>query len=387
MVAHNADGLNAGQDREELGHFLFIPGAGGLVAQDGVRLLQDGDAPGRDFPDHTNAQARSRKGLAPDKVCREAKLLADLSHLILKQQPQRLDDTEKLDVVGLFYFVVVGLDRVGVTLAALDKVGVDRALGKVAVLVFLPDDIPEDPVEFPADRLALVLRVGQALEGKEELVSRVHADKVHVKQAGEGLLHQVPLVLAHQAVVHEDAGQLPADGAGEECGRNARVDAAGKTEDDALVTDLLPQGGDGLFDEAVHFPLALAAADGKEEILQQFAPVDGVGDLRMELDRVEGFCCVFHGCAGAGGRRGGDGKAIGHRRDVIRVAHPADALFRDVSEEQAAGLFHGHFHPAVLAGGRVGDDAAAHPGHELGAVADPEDRDAQRKDILRVVGG
>ena len=40
--------MNAGQDREELGHFLFIPGAGGLVAKDGVRLLQDGDALGRD---------------------------------------------------------------------------------------------------------------------------------------------------------------------------------------------------------------------------------------------------------------------------------------------------------------------------------------------------
>jgi hypothetical protein len=46
------------------------------------------------------------------------------------------------------------------------------------------------------------------------------------------------LVLAHQAVVDEDAGQLVADRLMDQHGRNGGIDAAGQAADDALVADL-----------------------------------------------------------------------------------------------------------------------------------------------------
>ena len=50
------------------------------------------------------------------------------------------------------------------------------------------------------------------------------------------------LVLAHQAVVDEDAGQLVADRLVDQQRRNGTVDAARQRADDALVADLFADG-------------------------------------------------------------------------------------------------------------------------------------------------
>ena len=57
-------------------------------------------------------------------------------------------------------------------------------------------------------------------------------------------LDLVALVLTHQAMVNEHAGELFADGLGQQCGGHGGIDAAGECEQHLAVADLrayLPQ--------------------------------------------------------------------------------------------------------------------------------------------------
>ena len=168
---------------------------------------------------------------------------ADLAHLVLEQRAQRLDELE-LQVVGQPAHVVVALDggRAGAA-AGLDDVRVERALHEeLDRLVGVGDDraglLLEDPDELAADRLALGLRVGDAGQRVEEPLARVDDPQLHAGRGDEVLLDLLGLALAQQPVVDEDAGQLVADGALHERGRDRGVDAAGQPADDPLVADL-----------------------------------------------------------------------------------------------------------------------------------------------------
>ena len=147
---------------------------------------------------------------------RNAQLFTHAAHLVLEQVLERLDDAGEVDVGGQADLVVVGLDGGRVALAALDAVGIDRALGEEAARAARANLVPEDLVELGADGLALLLGVGNAPEPAQELLLAVDAHEVHVEQAGEGGLDEVALVLAHQALIHEYAGELFAHRAGEQ---------------------------------------------------------------------------------------------------------------------------------------------------------------------------
>ena len=74
------------------------------------------------------------------------------------------------------------------------------------------------------------------------------------------------LVLAEEAVVHEHAGELPADGLVQQRGGDGGIHAAGKAEDDAALADLGADVGDGMGDEVLRRPVLPRAADPDEEI-------------------------------------------------------------------------------------------------------------------------
>ena len=148
-------------------------------------------------------------------------LEADLAHLVLEQQPQRLDELE-LQVVGQSADVVVRLDvrRAGAA-AGLDDVRVERALHEeldrvVAVARVRADDVArrllEDPDELAADDLALLLGVGHPGQRGQEALARVDDDEVDAGRRDEVLLDLLGLTRAQQPVVDEDAGQLVTDG-------------------------------------------------------------------------------------------------------------------------------------------------------------------------------
>ena len=81
--------------------------------------------------------------------------------------------------------------------------------------------------------MALPFRLGfrDARQGVHELGRRVHGDQIDRQRVGgaEGRLDFRHLVLAQQAVVHEDARQLIADRPRQQGGDHAGIDAARQT--------------------------------------------------------------------------------------------------------------------------------------------------------------
>src|SRR5690349_2439459 len=91
---------------------------------------------------------------------------------------------------------------------ALDDVRVQRALHEPTrairaahLLGFLVEHVDEDA----ADRLPLLLRVGDPRERRQEALARVDRDQVQPEALTERADHLLGLGLAQQAVVHEDA--------------------------------------------------------------------------------------------------------------------------------------------------------------------------------------
>ena len=103
----------------------------------------------------------------------------------------------------------------------------------------------------------------------------------------EGLDDLRGLVLAQQAVVDEDAGELVADRLVDEQRGDRRVDAAGERAEHALAADLRADPLDLLLDHGGGRPRGRHAGDAVEEVLQHLLAVRRVHDLGVELDAVE----------------------------------------------------------------------------------------------------
>ncbi len=178
-------------------------------------------------------------------------------------------------------------------------------------------------------------------------------------------------------MVDEHAGELAADRLGEQRGADGGVHAAAQREEDPAVPDLLAQrGGCGLA-VALHGPSAAAAADLEQKVMQQPPAELRVGHFGVELHAVEPARGVFHRGAGTACGLCDDGEARRDRAHIVRVAHPADALRRNVAQEWAVrGFFQRDL--AVFADAPGGADLPArHPRHQLVAVADAEHRHAE----------
>ena len=116
--------------------------------------------------------------------------------------------------------------------------------------------------------LRFVLRIGLAFQRVDEAVRRVDMDQREVVVLAEHGDDVGRLVLAHQAVVDEDAGQLVADRLVDQQGGDRGIDAARQAADDLPVADLLADRLDRLLAIGGHRPVALDAGDLVDEILQ-----------------------------------------------------------------------------------------------------------------------
>ena len=176
-------------------------------------------------------------------------------------------------------------------------------------------------------------------------------------------------------MVHEHAGELGADGLGQQGGGDGGVHAAGEGQQNAAGAHLLPDGADGGLLVVAHGPVAGGAADLVEEVADHVDAVLGVVHLRVVLDAVEPTGLVADGHVGAGVGPGHQGEAVRHLLHIVAVAHPGDALLGQTLEEAAGGV-EVRLGLAVLPGGVVlglGDGAAQGVGHQLAAVADAQD--------------
>ena len=325
LVAHHADRADVGEHGERLPDLPFEARCPHLLAHDGVGLLQHGHPLGRDLADDPDAEAGSREGLSPHDVVRQSELGPDGPDLVLEQQAERLDQLE-LHVLGETADVVVALDGGAVLGAGLDDVGVERPLDEIAGVGDATRGPLEDAHEQLADHLALVLGIGDALEGVEELVRRPLVDQLDALRPPERVHHLLALAEPHEAGVDEHAGELRPDGPVDDRGGHGRVDTAGQAADGPGAADLHLHGVHGGVDHRPRRPLRRAGARLVHEALDDGLADRGVHDLGVELDAEEAPAALLHGRDRRRIGRGRDREAVGRIDDGVEVAHPHELL-------------------------------------------------------------
>mgnify|MGYP006883493877 CR=1 FL=1 len=236
--------------------------------------------------------------------------------------------------------------------------------------------------ELLADDLPLRLRVADARQLAEEAFLRVHANEIEIP-LGECRFDLIALILAHQAVIDKNAGELAADGLRHERRRDRRIHAAGERKQRLAGADLFADGLDRRLAVICHRPIAGGFADAVEEVPEHQAPLLRMVDLRMELHTVDPARLIAdaNGRAGVGVRA--ERKAGRHLGHVIAVAHPSNAFFLQAVEQLAARVKIG-LRFAVFAGRillRRRDLAAKVVRNELAAIADAKDRQPEREDL------
>ncbi len=215
----------------------------------------------------------------------------------------------------------------------------------------------------------------------EEPRSCVH----HAQRDVEAVLERLPdldgLPFSQQAVVDEDALELRPDGPMQEQRDHRTVHAARKRADDALLADPLADLPGGLLRERAHLEVERDAAF-LEEGLVELAAAGRVGDLGVELDRVELALGVSHRGVGGVVRPGERAEALGRSGHLVAVRHPDVEVLAGLQlAEWTRGLEHFQAGRPVLPVGGAVDLAAQELGHELQAIADAEHRNAQLEDL------
>jgi hypothetical protein len=134
---------------------------------------------------------------------------------------------------------MVKLDRRGRTVrgcATFDNIGIKGPLGEEPRSLDFPGLFLEAFDEGVPDPPPFLLRFGDSLEGVEEFIFGLHDVQISFKVSGklgdDGRL----LILAQQTVIHQDAGELRADGLVEQGGGDAAVDSPDKPQ----ITRSLP---------------------------------------------------------------------------------------------------------------------------------------------------
>ncbi len=120
--------------------------------------------------------------------------------------------------------------------------------------------------------------------------------------------------------------------------------------------------------------------------MEHLQPVFGVHHFRMVLHGIEFLIRIFHGGYRTVGGVGCDGKALRQTVDVVGMAHPGNALFRQTGKQQA-GSVELRFGFTILAGNGAGHTPTQGICHQLTAVANTQNRDVLFKNILFDVGG
>jgi hypothetical protein len=209
----------------------------------------------------------------------------------------------------------------------------------------------------------------------------IERDDLQGELVAEGLHEGLVLAFAEQAVVDEDADELVADGLVDDERRDQRVDAAREAADDLGRSDHLPDLLDLAVDERGDRPVGLEAALAEEEVRQDLQALLRVDDLGVELDAEEPPGPVLDHRGVSVGGAPGQAEARRDALEPVAMAHPDLLLVFDLGQEPRR-VEDAQGGEAVLALLRRDDLAAEEVGHELDAIADAEDRDAELEDAL-----
>src|SRR5690606_8702756 len=120
------------------------------------------------------------------------------------------------------------------------------------------------------DDLALALGVCHSLKPLQKPLPGVHGHQLQ-PHPPEGADHLLRLVLAHEAVVHEDAHELRPQSPVHQGRRHRGVDAAAQGANGPALADRRPHLGDDLLGKGADGPVAPAAGNVKQEVAQELA--------------------------------------------------------------------------------------------------------------------
>ena len=201
---------------------------------------------------------RRRSGvMAQGDFFRQAELGADFADFVFEQLAQWLDELE-LHVLRQAPDVVVALDQGGGVTGdgdALDHVGIEGALGEKFEAGFGSGfgqrfhGVVEDADEFIADDLPFPLGGSDPFQPAKEAGGGADRLETDVKIVAEKALDGFGFVGAEEAIVHEDAGELIADGFVQKGGGDAAVHAAAESEKDVIFAHPLADLRADLLDE------------------------------------------------------------------------------------------------------------------------------------------
>ena len=188
-----------------------------------------------------------------------------------------------------------------------------------------------------ADCASLCLRLLHARQCGEELAAGIHGDERHPQVLSHRLLHLGALVETQQAGVHEHAGELVADGAMHERGRDGAVHSARKSADDLRLSHLPANLGDLVLDEGAWRPRRFGAADLEQEVGKQLRAARGMRHLRVKLHAVDRLRLMLERGHRVARARGGDAEPGWRLLDVVAVTHPHGRRIdgREAAKERA----------------------------------------------------
>ncbi len=160
--------------------------------------------------------------------------------------------------------------------------------------------------------------------------------KVQIVMLAEHGDHLRRLVLAHQAMIDQHAGQPVADRFMDQQRGDRRIDAARQAAQHAAIANLRADLFDHLGAVGRHRPIALDADDLVDEIGEQPAAIGRVHHFGVEHCGV--IFARLIGSDGKGGvlRGGDDFKTVRQLRHPVAMAHPdriAAAGFPDAFEQ------------------------------------------------------
>ena len=383
-VSDDADRVDREVDGERLVHTVIVVGAAQFFDEDRVRATEHVEILASHFPDHAHGEAGSGKRVAKYQFRWKAEGKSHLAHLVLEQIAQGLYQLE-VHSVRQAADIVVGFDDVRLAVpggGGFNDVGIDRALGE-----------PPDAIEFfrlalehvdegRADLLALGFGIVQTPQRLKKDIGGIDGDQARVENVRHAARKRdfdlFTLIQAQEAVVDEHAGELIADGAIEQRGGDAGVDAAGQSEHHPFPADGRAHFCYGALDDVFCCPQAPATADVSREAAKDFGAIARMRDLGVELHAEETPRTIRHG----GDRRirgaGRDFEIRRQRHDLVAVAHPhgQPTVDPEASEQAIGAVFDDvDVRAAELALGRGFDGAAELGGQRVHAIADAEHGD------------
>ena len=193
-------------------------------------------------------------------------------------------------------------------------------------------------------------------------------------------LNRLSLAPAEQAVIYKNTRELIADRVVKQRRRHAGIHAATETEKHMIFANLRAHFGTGLLNERAHRPIHVAATDAIDEILQNLPAARGVRDLGMKLDAVE---LLFRLLDGREWRVVGVTDGTEATREFCQFVAMGIPDVHGVAQFGKERAFPADLEltATVFTLGGMFDFPAEVMGHELHAVADAENRNAQIENL------